>query len=162
MKHKVTKPGQMMFRGETPDLPVPAYQSGMMECVDVPGKGKGWRATQSIAAGTSLLVSKPIAVVMDCEVAQYDSENPDTAMLIIRTAQRLGQDPSLWDELSQLWPRQADMAGEDAPEKWVCDEPSLCKQVDAALGELPFLQGQPEEQERLKLIVRSVSSPCSC
>ena len=92
MRYPLNKPGtmeQLLFdarrlvqsissgvddpEGHHPNLPIPEKWSSLptleqyMEIKDIPNKGKGFIAKQNLPVGTLVLVSKPIAMVLDSE-----------------------------------------------------------------------------------------------
>ena len=69
-------------------------------------------------AGTTLLVEKPLALVMDtyvdsqAEALGTDSPNADTALLIAAVAEKLAERPALWKFVDKLHPRPADITND--------------------------------------------------
>ena len=99
-------------------------------------KNKGWFAKQSIAAGTILMISKPITWIMDCEAEDdeeddegeapmmeddeddnEDEEDEDTYnindSLILEVLETIKENPNIWlEQITNLYPRKLEQIGE--------------------------------------------------
>jgi hypothetical protein len=102
--------------------------------------GEGLFANDVIPAGTLLLSTKPIVMVLDRDVDTHDSTayNADTAYLILELAKLIHTNPSTWESVSHLFPRPHDMG--KIPH-WECDpdDPALAQRVASTLGKLTAL-----------------------
>lgn len=118
------------------------------------GGGLGMFAKQNLKAGTVLLVSKPLAIVMDWEDEnEYDDDTDNSkeeeeddvsfkyadglgtkrnGILVLRLLQNIKEDPSVWfDKLSCLFPRNAEDC-QNLPE-WICEDSNVTDQIEKAL-----------------------------
>ena len=143
----------------------------LMDCKEGK-KGRGWFARQPIAAGTVLMVDKPLAMVMDwqesIQVADYDNFNEENAdeyeeqeggsmlndLLLFELLKGIQQDPSLWtDKLSNLYPRDNETAA--SLPVWICQDDSLFCAIEAKIQELSNLFADAKDiTKRLPLVVR--------
>jgi Proteins containing SET domain len=160
-----------------PNFPIPddcdATGSKFLEIKDVKGKGKGFFASRDIKAGTTILGSKPIAMVMQWEEGELDEEDEivmddeedmqdnnimkgsrRNGMLVCRLAKAIKDNPSVWfHELSNLYPREVTDA------LWVCECATTGMEIEHAVNELLHLKEFNEDtvkeiHHRLPLIVK--------
>ena len=124
-----------------------------------PKKGKGFYSNQDIKAGTLLLVSKPISLVMGWEEDLFDDDddnddndddtnnnimnededlmksNQRNGLLTIRVAKAIQDDPSIWyDQISHLFPRD----GSTLP-VWICNHAETGMEYERTINELESL-----------------------
>lgn len=155
----------------------PQQTHDLMECREESKNGRGWFARTNIAAGTVLLVSKPIVMVMNWQAAddkheedmdfeegnhseEEEEEEQDSKaneLLLLQLLRDIRDKPSLWtDVLSDLYPRDSDTASK-LP-KWVCQDDGVFLEVEKLLGELrqaPELREDVQDiAERLHLVIR--------
>jgi len=107
-------------------------------------------AAKDLPAGTTLVCEKALAMVLDAQVDSINEDdtdtnpnkvhyipsggdNADSALLILRIASRINEEPSFVEELSMLFPRTDDDLSKLRP--WSC-APHLRSLVDAALSTL--------------------------
>ena len=112
--------------------------------------GLGAVAAKDLPAGTTLVCEKALAMVLDAQVDSITEDdtdtnpnkvhyipsggdNADSALLILRIASRINEEPSFVEELSMLFPRTDDDLSKLRP--WSC-APHLRSLVDAALSTL--------------------------
>ena len=112
--------------------------------------GLGAVAAKDLPAGTTLVCEKALAMVLDAQVAEIEEDdtdtnpnkvhyiptdevNADSALLILRIASRISEEPSFAAELSMLFPRTEDDLSKLKP--WRCAQ-HLRSLVDAALSTL--------------------------
>lgn len=111
--------------------------------------GKGFFAITEIKAGTLLIASKPISLIMDWEVDYDDDENlfyeeeqqdeeedhPEkilkgskrNGMLVVKLLRAIKNDPLIWfNEIDKLYPREIT---EDLP-FWVCESSEVDENID--------------------------------
>ena len=152
----------------------------LLELYENPNKGKGWRALCPILTGTILMVSKPVAMVLDWEwdglqgntksglvddnIMEEDSENdpePDESeineLLLLRVLQAMKENPAIWtDMIRLLYPR--DEVHIQASPVWISKDDKIFMQVESIISELdktPELRGRGKEiSQRLPLIIR--------
>lgn len=160
-----------------PDFPFPAGWNSnstdeLMKFRDGP-KGRGWCAEKSISAGTVLLVAKPLAMVMNWEedegesdeddaMEDEDSEGPTGAkrngLLVLKLIQCIKENPALWQsELSDLFPR-SEQAALLLP-LWTCRDSSVGMDIERAMESLKDVSeltdvAVKQIRMRLPLIVR--------
>jgi len=100
--------------------------------------GRGAVAARNLPAGTTLVCEKALAMVLDAQideaVEEEDAENADGALLILRLAARLVQEPSFEAELFALFPRTD--AEVDPLRPWRCSHDGLQRLVETALATL--------------------------
>jgi hypothetical protein len=139
----------------------------------VKGKGKGFFASRDIEAGTTVLGSKPIAMVMQWEEDELEEEDEivmddeedmqdndivkgsrRNGMLVCRLVKAIEDDPSIWfNQLSNLYPREV------TDTLWVCECASTGMEIEHSVNELIHLKEFNEDtvkeiHHRLPLIVR--------
>lgn len=170
-----------------PDFPLPnAFKvdppDELMQMNDGP-KGRGWYAKKDISAGTILLVSKPLAMVMaweeeedtddvkeeegdDEEEEEEEEEGPtgskQNGLLILKLLHAIEEKPSLWfNVLSELFPRDEGTAL-NLP-VWMCRDAAVGMEIERSfdrLKEIPELNPKGKDAAtkqitlRLPLIVR--------
>jgi hypothetical protein len=166
-----------------PDFPIPADPSchpkteELLELRESPGKGKGWFARQNIAAGTVLLVAKPLAMAMDWQddgeggggeaegmededeqqQGDNDKEPKLNLLLFLQLIKDIKNNPSVWTKaLTELYPRnEAEL--QNLP-KWICHNDEISMQVESLLRglekSLPMKDAAKEVYKRLLLIIR--------
>ena len=131
-----------LYSSETPALPLPfrtAQLRPARHAVRVVRhlSGLGAVAAKDLAAGTTLVCERALAMVLDAQVAEIeeddDGDNADSALLIMRIAARINEEPSFVEELSMLFPRTDDDLKKLRP--WRCAS-HLQSLVDAALSTL--------------------------
>jgi hypothetical protein len=149
-----------------------------MQVLENPNKGKGWFAKLPLAAGTILLVAKPVAWALDCEwdggvpdeelvdeaSMEEDSEHPAepqdsqiNELLVLEVLQTIKETPSIWhEEVSHLYPRDA--VDIQASPVWISKDDDIFSQFEAMIKDLesiPGLSGRSKEiSQRLPLIIR--------
>jgi hypothetical protein len=160
-----------------PNFPIPddcdTTGSEFLEIKDVKGKGKGFFASHDIKAGTTVLGSKPIAMVMQWEEDELEEEDEivmddeedmqdndivkgsrRNGMLVCRLVKAIKDDPSIWfNQLSNLYPREV------TDTLWVCECASTGMEIEHSVNELIHLKEFNEDMvkeihHRLPLIVR--------
>lgn len=129
-------------------------------------KGKGWFAKRDLVKGTRIMVTKPIAMVMNWQDklpegeedgdTEQEAESNLNEFLILEILELLKQDPSLWDnQISHLYPRMEEL---DRLPVWVCHDDNAFLEIEdiiAELGKTPALAGREREiSRRLPQIVR--------
>ena len=140
-----------------------------------PSKGKGWCTTRDIAAGTILLVAKPVAMALDWQWDGGDDDDDEASMeensmndgdpiedsehapepqesqinefLVLQVLMEIKQNPSVWtDVVSHLYPRtEVDV---NASPVWISKDDGLFMQFEAVIQELeqmPELKGKTKE-----------------
>ncbi len=155
-------------------------ESAFIEIKDTNNKGKGFFAKQDIKAGTMLLGSKPISLVMGWEegdledgmsvdLEEDDDDDDDegvsvmkgskrNGMLITRVAEAMKSTPSLWfDQINHLFPRET---SEELP-IWMCTDAATGIEIEKAIDALSQVNEFSEDpklieemRQRLPLIVR--------
>ena len=97
--------------------------------------GLGAVAAKDLPAGTTLVCERALAMVLDAQVAEIeeddDGDNADSALLIMRIASRINEEPSFVEELAMLFPRTDEELSKLRP--WRCAS-HLQSLVDAALS----------------------------
>ena len=163
-----------------PDFVIPEEQSDAdplmerMECKEGI-KGRGWFAKQPIAAGTVLMVDKPLAMVMDWQDTRREAEDFEEQdaieqeeeeeeqvggsiindLLLLELLNGIQADASLWtDKLSHLYPRDNETAA--TLPAWVCRDDALFVAIESAIQELEtlFPNIAKDIAKRLPLVVR--------
>jgi hypothetical protein len=153
-----------------PDFPIPETLRTelLMDCKEGK-KGRGWFARQPIAAGTVLMVDKPLAMVMDWQEStqvtdgdnfdEGDEEEEEGAsilndLLLLELLKAIQQDPSLWtDKLLNLYPRDNETAA--SLPVWLCKDDSLFCSIEAQIQQLSkHFADAKEIAKRLPLVVR--------
>ena len=138
-------------------------------------KGRGWYAKRAMEAGTVLMVSKPLAMMMDWQdpdVQEDQDFDPDedheedesdqyvlsklNELLLLELCRAVNRDPSLWtDKLSKLFPRdEEDML---TLTQWVCQMDALFSKFGQEVKQLKEHFGAEETgaiMTRLPLVVR--------
>ena len=131
-----------LHSSETPSLPLPFRTPQLRparRAVSVVRhlSGLGAVAAKDLPAGTTLVCEKALAMILDAQVASIDEDedgdNADSALLILRIASRINEEPSFVEELAMLFPRTDDDLSKLRP--WSC-APHLRSLVDAALSTL--------------------------
>ncbi len=153
-----------------PDFPLPTdmkVSSHMMvKCNEV--KGVGWFATNDIPAGTTMLIEKPLAVVMDWEAdaaadkldganetAADVESNPATGslengLLTLALLKRVKNEPKFFSKtLASLYPRSAEEVKALPP--WRCQYPKIQAEINEFVESLG---GKIKGLGRISLIVR--------
>mmetsp|Transcript_12186 Transcript_12186/g.22841 ORF Transcript_12186/g.22841 Transcript_12186/m.22841 type:complete len:469 (+) Transcript_12186:20-1426(+) len=169
---------------QIPNFPIPddcdTTGCDYLEIKDVKGKGKGFFASRDIKAGTTVLGSKPISMVMQWEEDEEDEveeeENDDdimddeededlqdgnilkgsrrNGMLVCRLAKAIKDDPCIWfNQLSNLYPREI------TDTLWACECASTGMDIEHSVNELLHLKEFDKDtvkeiHHRLPLIVR--------
>jgi hypothetical protein len=154
-----------------PDFPIPetVRTELLMDCKEGK-KGRGWFARQPIAAGTVLMVDKPLAMVMDWQESPHatDGDNFDgngqeeeekgasilNDLMLLELLKAIQQNPSLWtDMLSNLHPRDNEIAA--SLPVWLCQDDSLFCSIEAQIQQLSkHFADSNEIAKRLPLVVR--------
>ena len=154
------------------DVPEEFSHLDLLQLVENSVSGKGWAAKTALAAGTVVMVSKPIAWTMDSEayadeedeMEEEDEDDEDEEMVdgsksndtvVVRVLQRIKDDPNVWlDQVSTLHPR--DNVGSFPA--WNCKDDNIKAQFESLLRDIesiPILKGKSNEiRQRLPLIVR--------
>ncbi len=130
-----------------------------MEIKDSDEKGKGFYARDDLVAGTFVLVSKPLGIIMGWEEDEFDDDddgedgsgeigeqeeqeeeddddlmksNRRNGVLSIKLAKSIKSDPSLWfDKLSLLFPRD-----KDSLPTWFCEHAETGMEFERSINEL--------------------------
>ena len=155
-----------------PDFAVPEEYSchnplDLMECKEGP-KGHGWFAKQPIAAGTVLMVDKPLAMVMDWQDRVEDDDVNDEEegeeeeggsivndILLLELLNCIQTNPSLWtNTLSNLYPRDNETAA--SLPVWICRDDTLFVDIENKIQELEKILPDftKDIAKRLPLVVR--------
>jgi len=153
-----------------PDFAIPEEYAlknalDLMECKEGT-KGRGWFSKQPIAAGTVLMVDKPLAMVMDWQDTggddDMDEEEEEEAggstvndLLLLELLNGIQANPSLWtDTLSNLFPRENETAA--SLPVWICRDDTLFVTIESKIQELePILPNCAKDiAKRLPLVVR--------
>jgi len=157
-----------------PDFAIPEEHSGIdplerMECKEGI-KGRGWFVKQPIAAGTVLMVDKPLAMVMDWQDTGGENDFDDNAiddeeeqvggsiindLLLLELLNGIQADASLWtDKLSNLYPRDVETAA--TLSAWVCRDDALFVAIESAIQEIESIHADIAKDiaKRLPLVVR--------
>lgn len=142
---------------------------------DDPVTGRGLYAKQALPAGTTILVSKPLGIVMDFEVGDEEedqdaleredtmedddeeeaapAEPPLNDLLLLQILKKVVDDPDLWNNtLSELYPRQdTDLS---ALPGYVCANDDLFLQMETLLSQIENDDTRKAVSTRLPLILR--------
>jgi len=131
-----------LHSADTPSLPLPFRTPALRparRAVRVVRhlSGLGAVAAKDLPAGTTLVCERALAMVLDAQVAEIeeddDGDNADSALLIMRIASRINEEPSFVEELAMLFPRTDEELSKLRP--WRCAS-HLQSLVDAALSTL--------------------------
>jgi len=140
-------------------------------------RGKGWFAKKDIPAGTTLIIDKPLAMVMnwqddvgdegneeeDIEMSEDEEKEEEqfsslNEMLLLELLQEIRQNHSIWaDNLSHMYPRDNQTAS--TLPMWVCQDDEIFALVEASFEELTKVPELDEQtlkdiKYRLPLIIR--------
>lgn len=166
---------------ERPDFEIPEelmpYTTlrDILEIRENPSKGKGLFATKPLAAGTLLLVGKPIAWALDTEWdggvpdeeiedMEEDSEHPAepeeshvNELIVLESLHAIKEDPNVWlEKIANLYPR--DPVDIESSPVWISKDDDIFAQFEQMIHELegiPALKGKSNEiSKRLPLIIR--------
>ena len=147
-----------------PDFSIPEEYSSLPLLMDWKEgtKGRGWFARQDIAAGTVLMVDKPLAMVMDWQDTGQEGDNEEEGgsivndLLLLELVKCIQTNPSLWtNTLSNLFPRDNETA-ESLP-AWICHDDTLFCEIEQAMQKLESVVGvvvAKDIAKRLPLVVR--------